>query len=301
MKKKQNKSIKPVSKTKQKHLVQLGLRRKTALLCWTLLILSVTFGVYKNFTAIDKHTIHEHEIIKTKVVDTHAVSTFVSDFAKIYYTWEPNQEVLDNRQKQLGNYMMDSLVTLNADSVRSDIPTKSSMNNVKIWQVKQQKNHNFKVLFTIQQHIEEGKDKAKKERDVTATYSTTVMQNASGDMVIVKNPTISAAPSKAKIKEPIQQTDSTIDSGTADQINKFLTTFFTLYPKGSANELKYYVQNGAKPLNKDYRFQELVNPIFHRKGNQIEVDVTVKYLDTETDLTQLLQYTLTLVKGSLKM
>ena len=147
MKKKQNKSIKPVSKTKQKHLVQLGLRRKTALLCWTLLILSVTFGVYKNFTAIDKHTIHEHEIIKTKVVDTHAVSTFVSDFAKIYYTWEPNQEVLDNRQKQLGNYMMDSLVTLNADSVRSDIPTKSSMNNVKIWQVKQQKNHNFKVLF----------------------------------------------------------------------------------------------------------------------------------------------------------
>lgn len=250
MKKKQDKSTKPVSKTKQKRLTQLGLRRKTALLCWAILILSVAFGVYKNFTAIDKHTVHEREIIKTKIVDTNAVSTFVSDFAKLYYTWEPNHEVLDNRQKQLGNYMMDSLVTLNADSVRSDIPTKSSVNSVKIWQVKQQKTHNFKVLFTIQQHIEEGKDKDKKERDVTATYSTTVMQNASGDMVIVKNPTIAAAPTKAKVKESLRQTDSTIDSSTIDQIDKFLTTFFTLYPKGSDNELKYYVQDGAKHLIK---------------------------------------------------
>lgn len=149
----------------------------------------------------------------------------------------------------------------------------------------------------MQQSIKEGTDKDKKTKDITATYSTVVMQNANGDMVIVKNPTIAAAPTKAKVKDTIQQSDSAIDTETTEQINKFLTTFFTLYPKGTTNELKYYVKDGTKPINKNYRFVELVNPTFHKQGDNIKVDVTVKYIDTDTDMTQLSQYTLNLGKS----
>lgn len=291
MKKRKKTNAKDKAKNK---IVAVDLRRKTTLLCWVLLLLSVGFGIYKNFTAVDQHTIHERKIIKAKVIDTNAVSTFVTDFANVYYTWAPERNILEQRQKQLDQYMMPSLVTLNADSVRSDIPTKSIIETVKIWQVKQQKAHNFKVLFSVQQSIEKGVDKDKKVNSVTATYTVTVMQNSNGDMVIVRNPTIAAAPAKAKIKEKSIQSDNTVDGTTTQQITKFLTTFFTLYPKGSANELKYYVQEGTKPLNKNYRFSELVNPIFQRNGDKIQVDVTVKYIDTDTDLTQLSQYTLTL-------
>lgn len=294
---KTQKSPKPKSSSDVVKVKGFGIRRKTALLCWTVLILSVAFGVYKNFTAIDKHTIHEREIVKAKIIDTNAVSTFVTDFAKVYYSWEPNHEVLDNRQKQLNQYMMESLVTLNSNSVRSDIPTKSNVNDIKIWQVKHLNANQFRVLFSLQQSIKEGTDKDKKTKDITATYSTVVMQNANGDMVIVKNPTIAAAPTKAKVKDTIQQSDSAIDTETTEQINKFLTTFFTLYPKGTTNELKYYVKDGTKPINKNYRFVELVNPTFHKQGDNIKVDVTVKYIDTDTDMTQLSQYTLNLGKS----
>ncbi|KRL47321.1 hypothetical protein [Lacticaseibacillus manihotivorans] len=53
-----------------------GLRRPVTLLCWAVLIGSTSFGVYKNMTAIDTHTVHEVQVIKTKVIDTHALATF---------------------------------------------------------------------------------------------------------------------------------------------------------------------------------------------------------------------------------
>lgn len=117
-------------------------------------------------------------------------------------------------------------------------------------------------------------------------------------MVIVTNPTIAAAPTKAKATEKQLQTDSSIDAETTNSIAKFLTTFFTLYPSGTANELKYYVDGGTKPLNKDYRFAELVNPCtLHRQGDNIQVDATVKFLDSETDMTQYSQYSLILERA----
>ncbi|MFM2488919.1 hypothetical protein ABW365_12775 [Enterococcus avium] len=80
---------------------KIGLRRKTTTGLWLLLIGSVLFGVYKNFTAIDQHTIHEEKIIETKVEDTHLMTSFVEDFVKVYYSWEPNKEQLEKRNEQL--------------------------------------------------------------------------------------------------------------------------------------------------------------------------------------------------------
>ncbi len=57
-----------------------------------LLIGSVGFGIYKNVTAIDTHTIHETEIIEQQVVDTNQVERFVESFARVYYSWEQAQE-----------------------------------------------------------------------------------------------------------------------------------------------------------------------------------------------------------------
>lgn len=272
----------------------LGLRRPVTLLCWAVLISSTSFGVYKNMTAIDTHTVHEVQVIKTKVIDTHALATFTTDFAKLYYSWQPNHEVLDQRQKALQPYLVEQLQSLNTDTVRSDIPTTATVCEVKVWDVSKTAKNTFRVLFTVKQDLTKGKDK----KSVTSTYTINVMQDSSGDMVVTRNPTIAAEPATARIKLPDTQSDNTVASSTADDVTKFLKTFFALYPQSDRNELKYYVEDGTPPIERNLKFVELLDPVFKQNKNGLTVTVSVKYLDTDNNMSQVSQYTLTLSKQS---
>ena len=49
---------------------------------WVLLGLSFSFTIFKHFTAIDTHTIHETTIIEKEYVDTHHVENFVRTLRK---------------------------------------------------------------------------------------------------------------------------------------------------------------------------------------------------------------------------
>ena len=55
--KKQTETIKE-PKEKKVRTVKVGTHKKTVIALWVVLIASVSFGVYKNFTAIDQHTTH---------------------------------------------------------------------------------------------------------------------------------------------------------------------------------------------------------------------------------------------------
>lgn len=61
---------------------------------------------------------------------------------------------------------------------------------------------------------------------------------------------------------------------------------------------KRYLDRSEYDLQKfhEYVFEELVNPIYTRKDNQVIVNVAVKYLDQETKATQISQFELTLEK-----
>lgn len=75
----------------------------------------------------------------------------------------------------------------------------------------------------------------------------------------------------------------------------FLEAFFKLYP--TATELAYYVRGVAlEPINGDYLFSELIDPIFTKDGDNFYVSVSVKYLDSKTKAMQISQYKLTLHK-----
>ena len=56
--KKQTETIKE-PKEKKVRTVKVGTHKKTVIALWVVLVASVSFGVYKNFTAIDQHTINE--------------------------------------------------------------------------------------------------------------------------------------------------------------------------------------------------------------------------------------------------
>lgn len=50
------------------------------------------------------------------------------------------------------------------------------------------------------------------------------------------------------------------------------------------------------PVSGDYVFSELVNPVFTKDGDNLKVNVSVKYLDNKSKMTQISQYELVLHK-----
>ncbi|EAD1820346.1 conjugal transfer protein [Listeria monocytogenes] len=286
---------KPQKPKKQKKtpMIKVGTHKKLTIILWFLLIGSVSFGVYKNFTAIDMHTIHEKEVIETKVVDTNRIESFVKSFAGDYYSWQQSQESIDNRNERLKEYFTEELQQLNAEMVRADIPTTSIARSVQIWSVEQAGDNDFEVTFSVGQQITENEQAT----NIVSTYSVVVHVDKAGNTVIIKNPTMDSQPKKSSYQPKHIESDGTVDAEQSEEITGFLETFFKLYPSATEKELAYYVSNDALPVvQKDYVFAELVNPVYMMKDNQVKVSVSVKYLDQETKTTHLSQYKLTLEK-----
>ena len=76
-----------IAKSKPRVLL-IGTRRPLVIMLWALFICAFAFAVYKNFTAMNMHTVHETTVVQEEVTDTNAIESFVTNFAKVYYSWE---------------------------------------------------------------------------------------------------------------------------------------------------------------------------------------------------------------------
>ena len=88
-------------KNKKVRTMKVGTHKKSVLLLWAVLLASTSFGVYKNFTAIDTHTVHEKEIIQLRLNDTNGIENFVKNFAKAYYSWDTSKEAIEARTTEI--------------------------------------------------------------------------------------------------------------------------------------------------------------------------------------------------------
>ena len=292
--KKQNKEAKP-TKEKRVPVMKVGTHKKTVIALWLMLIVSVSFGIYKNFTAIDTHTVHEKEVIEQRIVDTNRVENFVKAFAFVYYSWSNTQESIDARTTAINQYLTKDLQDLNVDTIRRDIPTSSAVSDVKIWDIEQAGTEDFTVTYSVDQTVTE----AQQVVGYNSAYMVVVHVDGDGNMVIIKNPTIRSLPTKSSYEPKAKEADGTVDATIMTEVTEFLETFFKLYPTATEKELAYYVaENVLKPVNTDYIYSELINPIFTQDGEQVKVSVSVKYLDQRKKATQILQFDLTLEKDS---
>ena len=99
-------------------------------------------------------------------------------------------------------------------------------------------------------------------------------------MVIIQNPTLAPAMEKSDFEPKVQEADNSVDADTAGDATAFLETFFKLYPTATDKELAYYVEgNALEPINGDYLYSELVNPLFKADGDNVKVSVAVKFID----------------------
>ncbi|MFD1168759.1 conjugal transfer protein [Oceanobacillus caeni] len=283
------------AKSRKMKVRTVGTRKKTVTLLWMLLIGSLAFGIYKNFTAIDQHTVHEREIIKTKIIDTNAIESFTKNFVKDYYTWQNEKDSIEQRAEKISHYLTEELQALNTDTVRVDIPTSSSVSGIDIWSVSPKNDSTYAVVYSVDQKITEDKNSER----VRSTYRIILHQDNIGNLVIKQNPTLWSIPNKSDYEPQQPESNGTVDSDTVQEVTEFLETFFTFYPTATEQELDYYVKNNAlPPIGKDYLFSGLVNPVFQTIENQIKVWVTVKYIDEATKATQYSQYIITLEKDT---
>ncbi len=294
-KKKKQTENKQELKEKKIPTLKVGTHKKSVIALWAVLIVSVSFGVYKNFTAIDMHTVHEKETVQLRLNDTNGIENFVKNFCKAYYTWDNSKETLEKRTASINGYLTEELQVLNADTIRTDIPTSSSVSDVLIWSVEQSGNDEYEVLYEVVQAIEEGDQ----TRSVRSSYIVTVHVDTKGNMIIVQNPTLAPMMEISDYEPKTVENDSQVDADTVGDATAFLETFFKLYPTATEKELAYYVEeNVMEPVQREYQFAEVLSPVFTKDGENIKVNISVKYLDNLTKAEQISQYVLLLHKDS---
>nr|WP_295949014.1 conjugal transfer protein [uncultured Agathobaculum sp.] len=279
-------------KQKKPRVLNIGMRRPVVIALWALLICAFAFAVYKDFTAVDTHTIHETTVVQEEVTDTNAIESFVTNFAKVYYSWEQSADSIEQRTENLKYYLTDELLAQNVDTVRSDVPVSSKVEDVQIWSVEEIWDEVYKIVYSVSQNVINGEERG----TVTSVYEASVYVDDADDMVIIQSPTITGKPAKSDYVPKAAEPDGTVSAQESTEITEFLTTFFTLYPAATEQELSYYVSDGALPViaNDSYVFAGLVNPVFTKSGDTVTAHVAVQYLDQRTGMTQVSQFELQL-------
>lgn len=288
-------------KQKKPRVLSIGTRRPVVIALWALLICAFAFAVYKDFTAVDTHTVHETTVVQEEVTDTNAIESFVTNFAKVYYSWEQSADSIERRTENLKYYLTDELQALTADTVRSDVPTASTVQDVQIWSVEEIGDKVYKIVYSVSQNVINGEESSV----ITSVYEVSMYVDDTGDMVIIQSPTITGRPQKSGYVPKAAEPNGTVSAQESTEITEFLTTFFTLYPAATEQELSYYVSDGVLPVigNESYVFAGLMNPVFSKSGDTVTADVAVQYLDQRTGMTQVSQFTLHLrqVEGNWKI
>lgn len=290
-------------------VVKVGVRRKSTVVLWILLLGSVSFGVYKNFTAVDTRTEVVKEVVEMKLLDTNAIENYVKNFAKVYYSWSNDESALEQRSQEVNSYLTEPLQSVNAGMIDESVDNRSVVHDVQIWQVEPAEENEYDVTFSVQQQIiskvqkqVEGKKKKKEvvEEDVSVwqknAYVVRVHVDDQGNLVIVNNPTVAKVPQKS-VYQTKEIQSAGVDTATISEITEFLQTFFMMYPQATEKELLYYVKNEAlKPIEGNYTFWEIVNPVFTNEGETVKVSVYVKFYDEAARVPQISQYRLVLEK-----
>ena len=288
-------------KQKKPRVLSIGTRRPVVIALWALLICAFAFAVYKDFTAVDTHTVHETTVVQEEVTDTNAIESFVTNFAKVYYSWEQSADSIERRTENLKYYLTDELQALTADTVRSDVPTASTVQDVQIWSVEEIGDKVYKIVYSVSQNVINGEESSV----ITSVYEVSMYVDDTGDMVIIQSPTITGKPQKSGYVPKAAEPNGTVSAQESTEITEFLTTFFTLYPAATEQELSYYVSDGVLPVigNESYVFAGLMNPVFSKSGDTVTADVALQYLDQRTGMTQVSQFTLHLrqVEGNWKI
>lgn len=282
------KTIEIEPKPKKVKVVSYGKNTVLRSVIWSIFITGFAFAVYKNFTAVDTHTVHETKIVEQVVQDTSGMTSFLKQFAESYFSWDGSAESLEAQKNNLLRTTTSELAQLNHDMRSAELEkrTSSRLTDFKIWALSEMDETSYRVIFTASQYItrvettvdiqtvEETQPKEVKNPEtgaityedevvqkqievpventvelwVTNCYMTVLHVDEAGNMVVVQSPTIYVLPEKSEYAPKAVNPDTSITSAQKREMDEFLNKFFALYPAADKKELSYYVKNSALPV-----------------------------------------------------
>ena len=81
----------------------------------------------------------------------------MKNFAKSYYTWNNSKEAIEARTQAISGYLTKELQDLNVDTIRTDIPTSSTVTDVIVWSIEQSGTDTFSATYEVDQQIKRGR------------------------------------------------------------------------------------------------------------------------------------------------
>jgi hypothetical protein len=293
--KKEYRAIPEARQPEKVKIVKVGSKRLPVILLWLLFGFGLVFAIYKNFTAIDTHTVYEREIIDRQVIDTNGIESFVKDFAWNYHAWQ--KDTLNSRDEVIGWYLRDDLKAY-ANSMVSKESFDSTVLNVQFWDIRRRSEHIYEVIYTVHSRNILNVDEVTSENFTAATYSVDIYVGITKNMVIVSLPTVSSRPHKSSYIPEKPKEDMSIEAETTRDIAEFLRTVFTIYPNANDKELEYYVKNQAiRPIDGNYTFLEVKEMIVTMDAGRYKVFVVISFIDEASKAVQFSQFNLILEKG----
>lgn len=264
-------------------------RRFIMVICWLVFVGAFAWSVYKNYTAIDRITVKEREVVEEKVHDTSGIRTFVEDFGVAYFTYFAAAPAQADQALLLQEYLADDLIRLLPSNTGAQDITVSQ---VQVWEIEAaDEEQTYNVRFSVLKQMG--------ETQIYGTYETTVYEDGK-DHVIVSLPAVVSMPGKAAYKGTESQTEEVeqVDAGTRDQVTAFLNTFFGVYPTASTEELEYYVnpeQAAVGEIGRDLTFVSVDQVVLQQDGETVKASCAVTYLDNVTGLNEVSEYNLEII------
>ena len=78
-----------------------------------------------------------------------------------------SKEAIEARTQAISGYLTKELQDLNIDTIRTDIPTNSTVTDVIVWSIEQSGTDTFSATYEVDQQIKEGEQTS----NVKATYT----------------------------------------------------------------------------------------------------------------------------------
>lgn len=263
-----------------------------------LVVLSILFAVYKNFTVVDTHTITQETIIKHEIIDTTGIQSFVKNFAKEFYSWSNDELAQKKRNDRLSLYMSDELYRINSGSIVSELHESSQVTDVQIWEIESDNEETFNIWYTVDQRLIVNQEENQKNNNIVSSYKLTIHKDAKGAYVVTGNPSPYKMPEASSYMEEIKINDQDVP---LQEVETFLQTFFGLYPNASKQELDFFVLDEAVPLIESgrYSFENILSLVIQETevDNVYMVFTTIRFSDNLTDMEHISQYELFITKN----
>lgn len=282
-------------KIKKVRVKSYGLHRGRVIILWLLFIGAFVFAIYKNFTGIDKHTIHEKEVIQEKVTDTTGIEKFARNFAGYYFSWDTKEATaLKERSDNLSKYMSKDIYEY-SQSMLNNTKNMSEVTGMDVWKVEDMGNGEYRVYMDVVQKItgESG------TKEAGQSCQMDIYKEKDGSMIVVTLPTLAQETGFSDYRPEKKETVRDLDNKTEEEIKGFLEDFFKVYPVSAETELKYYAEPGTVAvINKEGITYKSIDDmtVTEYKDNAAKVSVKVTYLLNSTQAAQTQQYDLAIKK-----